>query len=58
MKGIAAFMVLSLLSRSHVTRDDRQYDHPRPDVRHTEHHTAVTSRYTYPSQDRIWKPTQ
>jgi len=30
MKGIAAFMVLSLLTRSHVAWDDRQYVYPRP----------------------------
>ena len=58
MKGIAAFMVLSLLTRSHVGSDDRQYDYPRPEVRHPAHHPAVGTGYLYPSQVRVWRPTQ
>jgi|WetSurMetagenome_2_1015567.scaffolds.fasta_scaffold351650_3 hypothetical protein len=34
MKGIAAFMVLSLLSRGRVAWDQRQYDYPRQDASH------------------------
>ena len=33
MKGTTAFMVLSLLTRSRATWDDRQYEYPRPVTR-------------------------
>lgn len=57
MKGIAAFMVLSLLTRSHTMSDDRQYDYPRPTVHHPGHR-AEAHGYPYPSQPRVSRPTQ
>jgi hypothetical protein len=32
MNGIAAYLVLALLTHSRVDQDDRRYDYPRPGV--------------------------
>jgi len=56
MKSVAAFMVISLLSRSQMIADDRQYDYPTPSADHIRH-PSVSGRCSSPPENRVWKPT-